>query len=218
MTIRAALDARYSFTRQYLSTAKEAARQARRIEERYTAREPSEAVRSKHLGFATTAVFHSYAAIEAELWSVLNHGPGHHLGTNRIDHAALRILEPLAELLEWQDVLVKCKAILHVLQRRPLPNGRGATQRLILLARLRNELVHYKSRWNAQMSDAGFVRGLRAQHFSVPPFRRNAAVYFPLQVLGASCAAWSVRTSFEFLLEFYECLGVAHPLTDFRVG
>lgn len=218
MTIRAALDARYSFTRQFLSTAKHAARQAQGIETRYADRAASEAVRSKHLGYSTTAVFHAYAAIEAELWSVLNHGPGHHLGTNGIDQAALQMLGPLAPVLEREDALAKSRTILHVLQKRALPTGQGATQRLVLLARLRNELVHYKSRWNAQMSDARFVRGLEAQHFDVPPFRRNAAVYFPLQVLGASCATWCVRTSYDFLLEFYECLGVAHPLRNFRVA
>ena len=126
------------------------------------------------------------------------------------------MLAPLASLLEREDVHSKSQTILHVLQKPALPTGKGVTQKLILLARLRNELVHYKSRWNAHATEAKFVRGLKAQKFEIPPFRRDAAVYFPLQVLGASCADWCVQTSYEFLQGFYECLGVQPPLRNFK--
>jgi hypothetical protein len=216
MTIRAELDARYNFTLQYLATARQAALQAGAIERRYANGQASDAIRVKHLGFSTTAVFHSYAALEAEIWSILNHGPGHHLGSNGIDRAAVETLKPLIKLLDREDILNRCQIMLQVLKKPVMPVGQGVAQDLRILARVRNELVHYKSRWNRELTEEAFVRGLRSKNFAVPPFRRDAPVYFPLQVLGASCAAWCVQTAFDFLRVFYDQLGVHRPLGKFR--
>lgn len=216
MTIRAELDARYNFTLQFLTTARHAAMHARSIEKRHANGQASEAARVRHLGLSTSAVFHSYAALEAEMWSVLNHGPGHHLGSNGIDLTAVDVLKPFIPLLDREDVLRKSQMILHILRKPSMPPGHGVTQDLRILARVRNELIHYKSHWNREMTEEALVRGLRSKNFIVPPFRRDAPVYFPLQVLGASCAAWCVQTAFDFLRVFYAQLGIHRPLGKFR--
>src|SRR5258706_10562543 len=85
MAIRATADTRYSFTAQFLRGGAIFARRAHEIE---TSANVSEELRSEHVACVVGAVTQAAAALEAEIYEILTHGPGHHLGSNGINATA----------------------------------------------------------------------------------------------------------------------------------
>jgi hypothetical protein len=152
------------------------------------------------------------AAIEAESAEVIAHGPGHHLGSDRMDTKARDFLVPLAEFIDRQNALTRYKIILHILSKQPLTEGEQPWQDMAVLVKLRNELIHYKSQWGKEMDRQRFFTTLKHLHLAKPPFVPSNANFFPHQFLGAACAAWAVRTAVAFLNGFYDRLGIESPL------
>ena len=208
----ARLDARFHFTRQYLQSAFDAAAWARRLEARYGTKEHPPHAHVRHLGAVTSAVLHSVAALEADSWSLLHHGPGHQLGTNGIDGEALAKLKPLAETLEAEDVLTRLNLTLHVSRGLMLDRGAMPFQMASLLVRLRNELVHYKSKWGVEHEQFKLLKSLEQLNLQPPPFRANAPLLFPQRLLGAACASWAAATAEAFFDAFYGALKVPSPV------
>lgn len=118
------------------------------------------------------------AALESEIWEVMTYGPGHHLGSNGIDVAARNILSPLAEILDDQSVLERYQLVLHFLQKSALNRGVQPWSDVALAIRLRNEVVHYKSKWGEELERAGVLRRLRDMKHPKPPFAESAN-FFP---------------------------------------
>jgi|ERR1017187_1287235 hypothetical protein len=85
-----------------------------------------------------------------------------------------------------------------------------------LLVKLRNEIVHYKSRWGVELERARLVGALEAKRHRRPPFMPATGMnFFPHHCLSADCAAWAVESSAALIDVFYEHLGVASPLAAY---
>ncbi|WP_147306482.1 hypothetical protein [Methylovirgula sp. 4M-Z18] len=78
--------------------------------------------------------------------------------------------------------------------------------------KLRNELIHYKSKWGEEMDWQKFFKSLKQLRLERPSFVPSNANFFPHQLLGAACAAWSVRTAVALLNRFYDQMGIESPL------
>lgn len=166
---------------------------------------------TEHRGYVVGAVMQSVAALEAEIYEITVHGPGHHLGSNYIDVKAREFLAPLEELIDDQDVLERYSLVLHLLQKGPLPRDSGIWENALLLIRLRNALVHYKSQWGRDMSPK-LLASLQKLALPKPPFISQHEFFFPNQCLSAACAGWAVDASFKFLTTFYQLLGLPAPI------
>ncbi len=81
-----------------------------------------------------------------------------------------------------------------------------------VLVKLRNEIVHYKSKWGKQIERPKFSSTLQQLRLPRPTFIYADSSFFPDQLLSAACAAWSVRTAVVFLNAFYERLEIESPL------
>lgn len=204
-------DTRYSFTGQFLHAAKLFAMKAQVIEATADTA-VSTKILVEHRGYVVAAVMQSVAALEAEVYEVLNHGPGHHLGSNGIDIASRDFLLPLADLIDGQDILTRYELVLHVLKKSPMKRDAQPSQDASLLVRLRNEVVHYKSQWGAELERKKLYKGLQQLGHSKPPFVLSGTNFFPHHCLSASCAQWAAKTAALFLKAFYEQLGIASPL------
>lgn len=209
--LRAELDARYSFTAQYLCASAIFARRCLDIE-RANPDNPDGPTQTEHRGLVTASIMQCAAAVEAESAELTMHGPGSHLGSGRMDTKARAFLAPLAQFIDEQDALTRYKVILHVLNKPPLAEGEQPWQDMAILVKLRNELIHYKSKWGKQMDRQKLFKNLKQLQLSMPPFVPPSANFFPHQLLGAACAAWSVRTAVAFLNGFYSHLGIESPL------
>lgn len=205
------LDSRYSFTSQFLAGAALQARAAFGIELVGTPASPSED-QCAHRSYVVGAIMQSVAALESEIWEVVHHGPGHHLGSNGVDGAARAFLARVADLIDDQRTLERYECVLHLLHKAPLQIGIHPFQDAELVVGLRNEIVHYKSKWGDDLAGIKLFKGLESKNHRRPPFFPESGVnFFPHQCLSADCAAWAVETCAEFLATFYCHLGVIMP-------
>jgi hypothetical protein len=206
---------RYSFTAQFLRGAARFTALARAIEEQPIGGVDEDS-RSDHLAYVAGAVMQSCAAIEAEIAEVVEHGPGHHLGSNGLDQEGLKFLQPLADAIDGQSALDRYQLVLHLLRKAQFDNGGEPFQSTALLVRLRNAITHYRSKWGPDMDEEKLFKSMRHLRLARPPFIPENTNFFPHQCLGADCAAWAVRTAAAFIDDFYVKMGIASPLVAHR--
>lgn len=204
----AEVDTRYSFTAGFLIGAAIFARHAHTIE----AGTPTELSKSEHRAYVVGAVVHSVAAIDTEASEITMHGPGHHLGSNGVDSAARDFLKPLAKLIDDETALDRYETILHLLRKPSLNFGAKDNGHADLLVKLRNELIHYKSKWGREMTAKRLFNRLERLELEKPPFMPMETNFFPHRCLSASLASWAVETSVGFLNGFYQHLGIKSVL------
>jgi hypothetical protein len=155
------------------------------------------------------------AAVEAESAELTLRGPGNELGSDRVDRKALDFLQPLAEVIDDQNALTRFKLILHLLNKPPLSEGEQPWQDMALLVRLRNELVHYKSKWGKELEGQKMYKSLQHLRLAKPSFVAANNAFFPHRLLGAACAAWAVRTAVALLNGFYDRMNIESRLKPF---
>ena len=207
-------DVRSSLAAQFLMAATLQARRAADIESR-DPKSITEKDKVEHRGLVVGAIMQACAALETEIWEVMVYGPGHHLGSDGIDHAAQKLLEPIAEVLDAQPVLERYRLVLHLLSKPPLEKGKQPWQDADLAIRLRNELVHYKSKWGEQLEKSKLLHSLKEKKHPKPPFITSAN-FFPHECLSSACAAWAARSCVAFLDAFYTNLGFPGRLDPYR--
>ena len=216
MALKALADTRYSFGPQFLVGAAIFVRRSSEIE-RNCGADVSELLKAEHRACVVSAIMQSVAALETEIYEICYYGPGSHLGSNGTDIAARDYLRPRAEMIDRHgDVLSRYCFVLRLLNKRALPSGEKLSQHTALLVRLRNELVHYKSKWGQDMAAKKLWKGLRALKHPMPPFASEHSNFFPHQCLSAGCAAWAVTTAVAFMDAFYFRLGTASRLDAYR--
>jgi hypothetical protein len=206
----AIVDSRYSFTAQNLCASAIFARRCEEIETDCGSAFPPEESFTAHRGLVVAAIMQSTAAVEAESSEITMHGPGHHLGSDRTDHAALKFLRPLTDVIDKQDSLNRFQLILHLLGKPSFDEGVNPFQAMATLVRARNELVHYKSKLGQEMEREKLFERLKQLKLAPPPFTQGKGHmnFFPHLFLSAATARWAVRTASAFLNEFYGRLGV----------
>ena len=208
-------DSRYFFTGQFLEASAMFVRRARAIEADGSAA-TDDAVRCEHRGLVCAAIMQCAAALETESHEICTHGPGSHLGSNGTDGEARKFLRPVAKLIDDQSTLERFDLILHLLRREPLEKGANPYQSAALVVRLRNEIVHYKSRWGSQLERVKLYASLRSLHLTPPPFADSGLNFFPHRCLGAECGAWALASVVAFLDKFYVSLGITSCLDGYR--
>jgi hypothetical protein len=156
------------------------------------------------------------AALETDAHETCTHGPGSHLGSNGTDTQARDFLLPLSEFVDDQSSLTRFDLILHLLRRAPLDKGSNPYQSTLIVVRLRNELVHYKSRWGTEMERNKLQAALQGLRHAPPPFTSTNMNFFPHRCLSAACATWALASVVAFLEAFYVALGVPSRFADYR--
>jgi hypothetical protein len=193
-TVRATASTRYSFTAQFLRGGAIFARRVHELEADAD-ESVSEELRSEHRAYVVGAVTQAAAALEAEISEVLIHGPGHHLGSTGVDASARDFLLPLADTIDGEPTLRRYDLVLHCLRKPSFDRGAYPYQVADLLTRLRNELIHCKSKWGEQMDGAKVFSRLEQLGFDKPAFMSAHTNFFTHRCLSASLASWSVTTA-----------------------
>lgn len=209
------LDVRSSFTGQFLMAAAMQARAAAEFESKAPAA-VSEDEKIAHRGCVVGAIMQATAALEGEIWEVMVYGPGHHLGSNGLDSEARDFLAPVADVIDGESVLDRYQLVLHLLGKRRLNRGEPPWQDAALVVRLRNELVHFKSRWGSELDRSKLLGALKAKNHPKPPFIEGSANFFPYECLSAACASWAVQSCVAFLDAFCAHLGFPGRLDGYR--
>ena len=209
----AIVDRRYSFTAQFFIAAARQTQLSGEIESRGAG--VPDIDRHTHLGFVVGAILQSAAGLEAEIAEIVDHGPGHHLGSGGIDEVARDFLRPLAAVIDKQPTLERYRLVLHLLEKQPLDAGAQPWQDTAWVIKLRNYIVHYKSQWESEGEDRKLLELLQRKKFVPPPFYDPASGFFPHLCLSTACAKWATDTCMAFLAKFYEHLGIDNPLSPF---
>lgn len=204
MNITATLSSRYSFTAQYIVGAKYFAAEAEKIEAKSAV---DQTMQMQHRAYVTAAIMQSTATLESEVWQITRYGPGQHLGSNRTDLDAQKLLDPIKEDIDRMSVLRRFEVILHLLGKEPLDRGAKPYSDANLLMQLRNELVHNKSVSGPEMDRKKLYKNLKNLNHKKPSFVKGNVNYFPFECLSAECADWAWKTVDRFLTEFSTKLG-----------
>ena len=208
-------DVRYTFTGQFLEASAIFVRRAKLIEATASP-QADDVTRCEHRGLVCAVIMQCVAALETEAHETCTHGPGSHLGSGGTDTLARDFLLPIADFVDDQSALTRFDLILHLLKRSPLDKGSNPYQSAALVVRLRNELVHYKSRWGAEMERNTLQAALRTLGHRPPPFTQPSMNFFPHLCLSADCAAWALASVVAFLEAFYLALGVPSRFAAYR--
>jgi hypothetical protein len=204
---------RYVFTGQFLESSAIFVRRLRSIE---SLAAWDEAAMTEHRGLACAVIMQCAAALETETHEVCVHGPGSHLGSNGVNGEAQRFLVPIADVIDDQNTMARFDLILHLLGKPKADKGAEPYQSAALVVRLRNELIHYKSRWGTQMESTKLYSSLESLKHKAPPFTDPRMNFFPLRCLSAECADWALTSSVAFLEHFYSALGVPSRFQSYR--
>ena len=210
------LDTRYTFTGQFLEASAMFVRRARAIEASASPA-TADATLCEHRGLVCAVVMQCAAALETEAHEVCTYGPGSHLGSNGTDAQARDFLLPVAGFIDDQSALQRFDLILHLLKKSPLEKGANPYQSAALVVRLRNELVHYKSRLGAEMERDKLQAALQLLGHTPPPFTSPGMNFFPHLCLSADCGAWALASVVAFLEAFYSALGVPSRFESYRL-
>lgn len=208
-------DTRYTFTGQFLEASAIFVRRTRSIEATATP-QTDDATRCEHRGLVCAVIMQCVAALETEAHETCTYGPASHLGSGGTDTQARDFLVPIADFVDDQSALNRFDLILHLLQRAPLDKGSNPYQSAALVVRLRNELIHYKSRWGVEMERNRLQAALRSLGHRPPPFTHSSMNFFPHLCLSADCAAWALASVLDFLEAFYSALGVPSRFEVYR--
>jgi hypothetical protein len=202
---------RFNFTFNFLVGAASLTKMAIEIERK--GKDSSETERLEHRAFVSGCIMQSVAALESEVWSILNHGPGHHLGSNGLDTTSRELLLIVADSIEKETTLRKCDLILQLTKRKKLDFGRQPTQDMDLLIGLRNEITHFKSLWTDELDRKKLFKALEDKDSTPPTYspegRQN---FFPHICLTHRRAKWALDTTVSFIDYYYGELGIKSPL------
>jgi hypothetical protein len=172
-----------------------------------------EPFQTRHRSCVVSAILQSTAALEDEVWEVMVYGPGHHLGSNGTDVAAQDFLRPMADLVDRLSTVERFQTVLHLLGKAEIDRGGQAFEDASLAIRLRNEIVHHKSRLGVELDRKDLFVKMKYKAHARPPFRSAYGMnFFPHHCLSAECAEWAVNSCVLFLGAFYSQLGVAAPV------
>jgi hypothetical protein len=85
-------------------------------------------------------------------------------------------------MIDRQEVASRYETVLHLLKKPALSRGAQPFQDILILIRLRNELVHYKSKWGGEMEREKLQVTLEQLRHSKPPFVSDFEQFLSSQV------------------------------------
>lgn len=179
----------------------------------------SEEERIKYLSYISGSVMQSVAALESEVWSVINYGPTHHLGSNNFNIKDNKTLKIVSNSLDKHSILTRYDLILQLLKDKTLNFGIEPIQSIDLLIKLRNEITHYKSLFSPELDRKKLFNTLNDKKFTPPSFYINqihSMNFFPRICLNIELAKWGVKSSISFINYFYSEIGVKSSLEGYN--
>lgn len=205
------METRFNFTYNFLIGAASLAKNAKAIESKVG--ELTDEEKQMHMAYVAGSIMQTVAAIESEVWNILNHGPGYHLGSDGTNIKSKELLQKIAQAVERNEALDKYQMILSLADCEQLKVGQNPYQDTKLIIRLRNEITHYKSRSTSELDSIKLFETLKSKNNTPPSFYINKNHnFFPHVCLSYERAKWSLNTSVNFINHFYSLLKIDSPL------
>jgi len=204
------LSVKTNFSGHHMLSAAHFARQSAIIEKNYKD-EITDELRAEHRAYVTGAIIVSVASLEATITEVFISARDKDNIFKDFDHTIPNVLEELLDFVEWSSkILQKYQFVLTAANKEAFDRGKSPYQEVDDLIQLRNALVHYKPEWDTDLKNHKKIedrlekRWLKAR---INPFAHENNAFFPKKCLGYGCAEWSVKSTIEFIEDFYHRMG-----------
>jgi len=137
--------------------------------------------------YATAAYILSYSAIEGAITEVADDMAITADEWAAVDH------KPILDRGDW---------LMRRASGRRLPKGDAFAQRVAMLGKLRDGLVHPKAEWSTAGKGSRLSELVRKAKIPLTPFEVDAKDAFPLGCMSAGGARWAYNTASEFIEYF----------------
>jgi len=168
-----------------------------------------------HRAYVVGAIMTSLASVEALINEFYLDATDNLLGSI-LDASQQALLAELWKPLDEKRVpiLQKYQIALAAIRKSGFDTSKGPYQDVNLLIDLRNMLVHFKPEWDNNQKKHGKIEKNLQGRFNLNPFwPKSDSIFFPFKCLSYGCASWAVRSSMDFILEFFALIGL-DPKTD----
>lgn len=172
-----------------------------------------------HRAYVVSSIMTSVASIEARINEFYLDATDGLLGSI-IDDSQQGLLAELWKPLDEKRVpiLQKYQIALTALNKCKFDTSKGPCQDVKLLIDLRNMLVHFKPEWdNDQKQHRKIEEKLRGKFELNPFWAKENSVFFPFKCLGHGCANWAVRSSMNFIFDFFALTGGGTQTDQFKI-
>ena len=171
-----------------------------------------------HRAYVVGSIMTSVASIEARINEFYLDATDNLLGLilNTTQQGLLAELwKPLDE--KRVSVLQKYQIALSAIECSKFDISKGPYQDVSLLIDLRNMLVHFKPEWDNDQKKHKKIEQKLKGRFELNPFwPKEDVIFFPFKCLSHGCASWAVRSSMNFILEFFTLTGVDSRTDQFK--
>lgn len=163
-----------------------------------------------HRAYVVGTIMTSVASVEANINEFYLDAVDNHLGAilNRNQQS---LLAELWRPIEGKRVrtLEKYQIALAAICATKFDISRPPYQDVSLLIDLRNMLVHFKPEWDNALKEHKKIEDKLRGKFSLNPFwLEGDNPFFPFKCLSHGCANWAVRSSMDFILDFFSSTGL----------
>ena len=221
--ISGTLSLKTNFSGHHMLSAAHFARRSAIIEKNYKD-EITEELRAEHRAYVTGAIIVSVASLEATITEVFISARDKDNIFKDFDHTIPNVLEELLDFVEWSSkILQKYQFVLTAANKEAFDRGKSPYQEVDDLIQLRNALVHYKPEWDTDLKNHKKIedrlekRWLKAR-INLNPFAHENNAFFPKKCLGHGCAEWSVKSTIEFIEDFYRRMGFPPKWNEKRLS
>lgn len=203
------LSLKANFSGNHMLSAVHFARQSAIIEKNYKD-ELTDELRAEHSAYVTGAIIVSVASLEATINEVF---------ISAVDNDNLfkdfdpTIPKALAKFWDWCIVkrrpliIEKYLLVLDMANKEVFDRKKSPYREIGYLIQLRNALVHYEPEWDTALKKHKNIEDKLNDCFNINPFSDESDAFFPQKCLGYGCAEWSVKSTIEFIEDFYRRMG-----------
>ena len=197
-----------NFSSHHMLSAAHFARQSAIIEKNYKDGITDE-LRAEHRAYVTGAIIVSVASLEATINEVFISAIDNDNLFKDFDPTIPKVLSEFWtwDVVERSSILEKYRCVLAVANKEAFDHGNPPYQEVNDLIKLRNALVHYKPEWDTDLKNHKGIENRLKSRFNINPFSHDNNAFFPKKCLGHGCAEWSVKSTIEFIEDFYRRMG-----------
>ena len=172
-----------------------------------------------HRAYVVGSIMTSVASIEARINEFYLDATDNLLGSI-LDTSQQGLLAELWQPLDEKrvSILQKYQIALAAIECSKFDTSKGPYQDVSLLIDLRNMLVHFKPEWDNDQKKHKKIEQKLQGRFELNPFwPKEDSIFFPFKCLSHGCACWAVRSSMNFILEFFTLTGVDSRTNQFKI-
>ena len=206
--ISGTLSLKTNFSGHHMLSAAHFARQSAIIETNYKD-EITDELRAEHRAYVTGAIIVSVASLEATINEVFISATDNDNLFKDFDPTIPKVLAEFWtwDIVERSSILKKYRCVLAVANKETFDRGNTPYQEVNDLIKLRDALVHYKPEWDTDLKTHEAIENRLKSRFNINPFSHDDNAFFPKKCLGHGCAEWSVKSTIEFIEDFYRRMG-----------